>query len=105
MRSHLLLPPDAPEARIARDEAAGMRRQLLKRAVMRQAATWLDHCIQLGRNVFGRGNAIETARPGRITDITARFRPCLVGFTVREQVDADQLRSSSSGGWRTPRGV
>ena len=34
----ILLPPDAPEARAAQDEAEAMRRQLLERAAIRQAA-------------------------------------------------------------------
>ena len=46
LRSRLLLPPDAPEARAARDEAEAMRRQMLERAAIRHAADWLDRQSQ-----------------------------------------------------------
>jgi segregation and condensation protein A len=75
LRSRLLLPPDAPEARAAQDEAEAIRRQALERAAIRQAAEWLDRRPQLGRDVFARGNAASAAaRGGRTTDITDLFR-------------------------------
>ena len=52
LRSRLLLPADAPEARAAAEEAEALRRQLLARAQMRLAADWLERRPQLGREVF-----------------------------------------------------
>src|SRR6516164_9310935 len=53
--SRLLLPPDAPTARTAAEEAEALRRRLLERARMRAAADWLERQPQLGRVVFARG--------------------------------------------------
>ena len=53
--SRLLLPPDAPAARTAVEEAEALRRQLLDRARMRAAAEWLERRTQLGRDAFRRG--------------------------------------------------
>ena len=94
LRSRLLLPPEAPEARAAQDEAEAIRRQLLERAAIRQAAEWLDQRLQLGRDVFARGGgeASDVARSGRTGDITDLFRACLIALRVPEQVDAYQLR-------------
>ena len=93
LRSRLLFPPDAPQAQAAQDEAEAMRRQLLERAAIRAAAEWLDGRLQLGRDVFGRGEmAGATALSGRTTDITDLFRACLVALRVPEQVDTYQLR-------------
>ena len=101
LRSRLLLPLEAPEARAAQDEAEAMRRQLLERAAIRAAAEWLDGRLQLGRDVFGRGEvAGATARSGRTTDITDLFRACLVALRVPEQADAYQLRFIKL--WRVP---
>ena len=73
LRSRLLLPPDAPEANAAQDEAEAMRRQLLECAAIRAAAEWLDGRLQLGRDVFGRGEVADaTARSGGTTDITEK---------------------------------
>ena len=92
LRSRLLLPPDAPEARAAQDEAQAMRRQLLERAAIRQAAEWLDQQLQLGRDVFAGGGVVARTSQGRTADITDLFRACLVALRVPEQVDAYQLR-------------
>ena len=101
LRSRLLLPPDAPEGRAAQDEAEAMRRQLLERAAIRAAAEWLDGRLQLGRDVFERGDvAGATARSGRTTDITDLFRACLVALRVPEQGEAYQLRFIKL--WRVP---
>jgi segregation and condensation protein A len=54
LRSRLLLPADAPEARAAEEEAEALRRQL-GRARMRLAAGWLERRPRLGREVFARG--------------------------------------------------
>ena len=94
LRSRLLLPPETPGARVAQDEAEAMRRQLLERAAIRQAAEWLDRRSQLGRDVCARGEAAaRAASPGRTGDITDLFRACLVVLRVPEQVDAYQLWS------------
>ncbi len=101
LRSRLLLPPDAPEARAAQDEAEIMRRQLLERAAIRQAAEWLDRRPQLARDVFARGGvAGGAARRGRTTDITDLFRACLVALRIPDQVDGYQLRFRDL--WRVP---
>ena len=92
LRSRLLLPPDAPEARAAQDEAEAMRRQLLERAAIRQAADWLDQQLQLGRDMFARGGVVARTSQGRTGDITDLFRACLVALRVPEQLDTYQLR-------------
>ena len=93
LRSRLLLPPDAPEARAAQDEAEAMRRLLLERAAIRHAAEWLERRPQLGRDVFARGGVADAAaRSGRTTDITDLFRACLVALRVPEQGDVYRLR-------------
>ena len=98
LRSRLLLPPEAPEARAAQDEAEAMRRQLLERAAVRRAAEWLDQQLQLGRDVFARGGVVARTNQGRTGDITDLFRAYLVALRVPEQVDAYQLRFSTL--WR-----
>ena len=101
LRSRLLLPPDALQARAAQDEAEAMRRQLLERAAIRQAAEWLDQRPQLGRDVFARGGVAARATSlGRTGDITDLFRACLVALRVPEQADAYQLRFIKL--WRVP---
>ena len=99
LRSRLLLPPDAPEARTAQEEAEVLRRLLLDRAAIRQAAAWLDRRTQLGRDVFARAG-VAAARGARATDITDLFRACLVALRVPEQDDAYQLRFRKL--WRVP---
>ena len=101
LRSCLLLPPDAPEARAAHDEAEAIRRQMLERAAIRHAADWLDRQAQLGRDVFARGGvAARASSQGRMGDITDLFRACLVALRVPEQADAYQLRFLKL--WRVP---
>jgi len=85
LRSRLLLPVDAPEARQALSEADALRRQLLARAEMRVAADWLDRREQLGRDVFARGRP-ETQRTGRSADITDLLRACLTLLRVPADV-------------------
>ncbi len=78
-----------------------MRRQLLERAAICQAAEWLDQRAQLGRDVFPRGGVVaRAARKGRMGDITDLFRACLVALRVPEQRDAYQLRFIKL--WRVP---
>ena len=101
LRSRLLLPQDAPEARAAHDEAEAMRRQWLERTAIRQAAEWLDRRPQLGRDVFAHGGVAGGAtRGGCTTDVTDLFRACLVALRVKEQVDVYQLRFREL--WRVP---
>ncbi len=85
LRSRLLLPPDAPEARAAQEEAEAWRHQLLTRAAIRSAADWLARQPQLGRDVFARGQP-ETGAAGqrRSLDITDLFRACLVALRLPE---------------------
>ena len=55
LRSRLLRPADAPEARTAQAEAEALRRQWMRRAEMAAATDWLERRHQLGRDVFARG--------------------------------------------------
>jgi segregation and condensation protein A len=92
LRSRLLLPKDAPEAKAAQDEAEALRRLMLNRAAMQRAAAWLDRRPQLGREVFRRGGEAEsTAAVSRVADITDLFRACLVVLRMPDQADAYQL--------------
>ena len=81
--SRLLLPADAATSRAAEAEAEALRRQLLARAWMRQAADWLERRSQLGRDVFARGMA-EASVSGRGSDLTDLLRACLVALHVPE---------------------
>jgi segregation and condensation protein A len=83
LRSRLLLPPDAPAARAAVEEAEALRRQLLDRAQMRIAAGWLEQRPQLGRDSFRRGQPEVTAA-GRSGDLTELLRACLPVLRVAE---------------------
>jgi segregation and condensation protein A len=83
LRSRLLLPPDAPAARAAVEEAEALRRQLLDRAQMRVAAGWLEQRAQLGRDSFRRGQPEVTAA-GRSGDLTELLRACLPVLRVAE---------------------
>ena len=64
LRSRLLRPADAPEARTAQAEAEALRRQWLRRAEMAAVVDWLERQPQLGRNVFARGQP-DNGRLGR----------------------------------------
>jgi segregation and condensation protein A len=81
--SRLLLPPDAPAARAAVEEAEALRRHLLERARMRTAADWLDQRAQLGRDAFRRGRP-EVSAAGRGGDLTDLLRACLPALLVPE---------------------
>jgi segregation and condensation protein A len=81
--SRLLLPPDAPAARSAVEEAEALRRQLLDRAQMRTAAEWLDQRPQLNRDTFRRGQLLTTAA-GRSGERTELLRACLPVLQVPE---------------------
>lgn len=81
LRSRLLLPTEAPEARQALSEADALRRQLLARAEMRVAADWLERQHQVGRDVFVRGRP-EMGTAQRSTGITDLLRACLTLLRV-----------------------
>jgi segregation and condensation protein A len=81
--SRLLLPADPAESRAAVAEAEALRRQLLARARMRQAADWLERRSQLGRDVFPRGMP-EASVSGRGSDLADLLRACLVALQVPE---------------------
>ena len=89
--SRLLLPPDAPAARSAAEEAEALRRRLLERARMRAAADWLERQPQLGRVVFARGGTAATSQAGRGGDLTDLLRACLVALQVPPDQAADIL--------------
>jgi len=55
LRSRLLLPADAPQARTAQAEAEALRQQWIRRAETAAAADWLERRPQLGFEVFARG--------------------------------------------------
>jgi segregation and condensation protein A len=80
--SRLLLPPDAPAALAAADEAEALRRRLLERTRMRAAADWLARQPQLGQVVFARGGTAATSPAGRGGDLTDLLRACLVALRV-----------------------
>jgi len=100
MRSRLLLPAGAPEARAAETEAEALRRQLVDCARMRAAADWLERRPQLGREMFLRG-APEIAPAARAGDITALLRACLVALRVPEEAAA-AYRPRPPPFWRVP---
>jgi segregation and condensation protein A len=81
--SRLVLPADPVAARAAAAEAEALRRRLLARARMRDAADWLARRPQLGWDVFPRGMpAVRGADRG--SDITDLLRACLVALQVPE---------------------
>ena len=80
----------APEARAAAAEAEALRRQLLERVRMREAAGWLERRPQLGHAVFARGMSAATPS-GRASDITELLRGCLVALRV-PAAQADEVR-------------
>lgn len=100
LRSRLLLPADAPEAKAAADEAEALRRQLVGRAQMQAAAAWLDRQPQLGQDIFLRGIPAESTS-GRNGDITALLRACLVALQVPEE-QAEAVRPRAPAFWRVP---
>jgi segregation and condensation protein A len=100
LRSRLMLPADAPEAKAAVDEAEALRRQLLSRAQMQAAAAWLERQPQLGRDIFLRGVS-EGNTSGRVGDVTDLLRACLVALAVPAQ-HAAALRPRPPAFWRVP---
>ncbi len=87
LRSRLLLPADAAEAKSALSEAEALRRQLVGHEEMRTAADWLDSRPQLGRDVFARGRP-EGHAGSRGGDVTDLLRACLKLLRVPEEMVA-----------------
>ena len=87
LRSRLLLPPDAAQAKVALSEAEALRRQLVQRAEMQVAADWLEQRPQLGREFFPRGQPEKRAgeRGGDIADL---LRACLKLLQVPAELAA-----------------
>ena len=81
--SRLVLPADPMAARAAEAEAEALRRRLLARVRMRDAADWLARRPELGRDVFARGMpAVRGSDRG--SDVTDLLRACLVALHVPE---------------------
>jgi segregation and condensation protein A len=97
LRSRLLLPADAAEARAAADEVDRLRRQLVGRAEIAGIVDRLDRRPQLGRDVFPRGLP-EATVTGRIGDITELLRACLVTLQLPE--GAEPYRPRPPPVWR-----
>ena len=91
LRSRLLLPATAPEARAAHHQAEALRQLLLERARMLAAADWLERRLQLGRDVFPRGTA-KGVLVGRGGDLTELLRACLVALRLPAWVEFYQPR-------------
>lgn len=75
LRSRLLRPAGAPEARTAQAEAEALRQHWVLRTQMAAAADWLERRPQLGLTVFARGRpeagqgaCLLPARPGHDTE-------------------------------------
>jgi segregation and condensation protein A len=93
LRSRLLLPKDAPEARAAQDEAEALRRLLVGRVAMQRAAEWLDRRNRLGRDVFGRGGGGKAGPVNAsAADPADLFRACLIALRLPDNADAFQHR-------------
>jgi segregation and condensation protein A len=75
LRTRLLL-PDLPDE-TAQAEAAGQRQRLADRDTARRLADWLERRPQLGRDLFGRGEAEPAADTQPAADLTALLRACL----------------------------
>jgi segregation and condensation protein A len=100
LRSRLMLPADAPEAKAAVDEAEELRRLLVSRAQMQAAAAWLERQPQLGRDIFLRGTSLGSTS-GHVGDITDLLRACLVALAVPAR-HAEALRPRPPKFWRVP---
>ena len=87
LRSRLLLPADAAEAKAALSDAEALRRQLVGREEMRAAADWLERRPQLGREVFARSRP-EGHAARRGGDVTDLLRACLKLLQAPEQMAA-----------------
>ncbi|MBL6459109.1 segregation/condensation protein A [Belnapia sp. T6] len=78
LRSRLLLPAAAAESAEAEREAQGLRRKLADREWASRLADWLERRPQLGRQVFARGEADQTATVGAVplADTAELLRAC-----------------------------
>jgi segregation and condensation protein A len=86
LRSRLLLPADAAEAKEAEAEAETLRRRLISRAEIGAVVDWLEARPQLGREVFPRGSE-DAAPTRRIGDLTELLRGCLVVLQLPEDLE------------------
>ena len=103
LRSRLLLPADAAEAKAALSQAEALRRQLVSRERMRAAADWLEARPQLGREVFARGR--PERRPARRGgDVTDLLQACLKLLQVPEEMAA-VYRPRPSPLWRVSQAI
>jgi segregation and condensation protein A len=98
LRSRLLLPADTVEAQAAADEADLLRRQLVSRAEIREAADWLDRRPQLNREVFPRGRGEAQVSGERAGDIVSLLRACLAALSLPE--GAEPYRPRPPPVWR-----
>jgi segregation and condensation protein A len=98
LRTRLLL-PELPDDTVQAD-AAGLRQRLADRDAARRLADWLERRRQLGRDVFGRGEAEPAADAQPTADLTALLRACL---TLLELPARDRVyRPSPPVLWRVP---
>jgi segregation and condensation protein A len=87
LRSRLLLPAEAPEAKAALSEAEAWRQKLFAKEEMQAAADWLDKRPQLGSVFFARGQ--PASRPvSRGADITDLLHACLTLLRVPDEMVA-----------------
>lgn len=100
LRSRLLLPDDTAGATQAETAAEALRTRLLSRVAMGAAADWLERRDQLGRDVFRPGQALgdQAVRAGRVGDITALLRACLVTICLPADA-AERYRVPSPPPW------
>ena len=87
LRSRLLLPPDAPKAKAALNEAEALRQQLVVRAEMQAAVDWLEQRPQLGQEFFPRGRP-EKLPGDKSVDIADLLRACLKLLQVPAELAA-----------------
>jgi segregation and condensation protein A len=87
LRSRLLLPTDAPEARTAQAEAEALRRQWVRRAEMAAATDWLERRPQLGRDIFARGRP-GTGKTGPAAGLAGRQAAGAIGDSFSNGADA-----------------
>jgi segregation and condensation protein A len=87
LRSRLLLPAEAPEAKAALSEAEAWRQKLIAKEEMLAAADWLERRPQLGSAFFARGRP-ESRTVSRGADITDLLHACLALLRVPDDVVA-----------------
>ena len=87
LRSRLLLPAEAPEAKAALSEAEAWRQKLIAKDEMLAAADWLEQRPQLGKAFFVRGRP-ESRSVNRGADITDLLHACLTLLRVPDEVVA-----------------